>query len=145
MVLPNTNLLLYSINSDSMDHPKARAWWCDLLESQAPLGICTSVAFAFVRLSTSRHVFPSPLLVKEAFAYMNNWLEFPSVRLIDFEMEDLATAEKLLKHAGTGGNLVSDAQIAAVALRLRATVHSADSDFARFPGLQWQNPLDGGK
>ncbi|MGB0343819.1 MAG: TA system VapC family ribonuclease toxin [Coraliomargarita sp.] len=145
MVLPDANLLLYSVNSDSMDHPKARAWWSDLLESQTPVGICTSVAFAFVRLSTNRRVFASPLLLEEAFAYINNWLEFPSVRLIDFEMEDLATAERLLKHAGTGGNLVGDAQIAAAALRLRGTVHSADSDFTRFPGVKWHNPLDGEK
>lgn len=46
---------------------------------------------------------------------------------------------------GTGGNLVGDAQIAAVALRLRGTVHSADFDFACFLELPWHYPLDGPK
>lgn len=39
------------------------------------------------------------------------------------------------------GNLVSDAAIAALALEHGVPVVSADSDFARFPGLSWTNPL----
>lgn len=37
--------------------------------------------------------------------------------------------------------IVPDAHIAALALERQATVHSNDSDFDRFPGLQWHNPL----
>ena len=39
-----------------------------------------------------------------------------------------------------GANLV-DAQIAAIALHHRATVHTADQDFRRFPGLDCLFPL----
>jgi toxin-antitoxin system PIN domain toxin len=95
-----------------------------------------------VRLSTNRRVFPNPLPVKESFAYLANWLSFRSIRLVEADTADLATAEALLEAAGTGGNLVSDAQIAAAALRLDASVHSADADFGRFPGVKWFNPLD---
>jgi predicted nucleic acid-binding protein len=42
---------------------------------------------------------------------------------------------------GSGANLTTDAQIAAIATRHRATVHTADTDFARFPGVRWSNPL----
>ena len=78
------------------------------------------------------------------FAYLKNWLSFPSLQLVEAEFEDLTMTEKLLRDAGTGGNLVSDAQIAAAALRLKGTVHSADADFGRFDGVKWFNPLDAG-
>ncbi len=141
MILPDANLLLYSVNSDSLDHQCAFTWWSELIQSEAPIGIYTGVAFAFIRLSTNRRVFAQPLSVEEAFAYLNNWLSFPNVRWIEAELDDLATAETLLEAAGTGGNLVSDAQIATAALRLDATVYSADADFDRFPNLKWENPL----
>lgn len=142
MILPDANLLLYAVNTDSMDHPEALKWWQDLIESGAAIGLHTGVVFAFVRLSTNRRVFERPLTTQEAFAYLNNWLDFPAVSLIDAELEDLTTTEALLTTAGTAANLVSDAQIAAAALRLNGTVHSANADFARFPKVKWHNPLD---
>jgi predicted nucleic acid-binding protein len=47
----------------------------------------------------------------------------------------------LLSKAGTAGSLVTDAQIAALALEYGATVHTADTDFARFAKVDWENPL----
>ena len=40
-----------------------------------------------------------------------------------------------------GANLVTDAHIAALAMEYQAEVHSNDTDFSRFPGLRWRNPL----
>ena len=42
---------------------------------------------------------------------------------------------------GIAGNLTSDAHLAALAIEHGAQLCSADSDFARFPGLKWMNPL----
>ena len=50
-------------------------------------------------------------------------------------------ARKWLEAEGTGGSLTADAQIAAIATRHRGTVHTADTDFQRFPGVRWKNPL----
>jgi predicted nucleic acid-binding protein len=38
-------------------------------------------------------------------------------------------------------DLVPDAHLAALALEHGLTVYSTDGDFARFPGLAWENPL----
>jgi predicted nucleic acid-binding protein len=43
--------------------------------------------------------------------------------------------------AGTGGNLTSDAHLAALAIEHGAELCSSDTDFARFRGLKWRNPL----
>lgn len=39
------------------------------------------------------------------------------------------------------GNLVPDAQLAALAIEHGVQLASADTDFMRFPGLGWINPL----
>lgn len=60
---------------------------------------------------------------------------------MDMLAEDVHMALTLLKTAGTAGNLTTDAQIAAMALRLDAEVHTADLDFGRFPTVRFLNPL----
>jgi predicted nucleic acid-binding protein len=42
------------------------------------------------------------------------------------------------------GPLVMDAVLAALAVEHGATLCTTDSDFARFGGLKWRNPLDPG-
>jgi uncharacterized protein len=34
-----------------------------------------------------------------------------------------------------------DTQLAAIAMEHQAELQSNDADFARFPGLRWQNPM----
>jgi predicted nucleic acid-binding protein len=47
----------------------------------------------------------------------------------------------LLRELGTAGNLTTDVQLATYALENAATLCSSDTDFARFAGVVWQNPL----
>ena len=53
----------------------------------------------------------------------------------------LALFRQNLAVPGSNANLVPDAHIAALAMEYDAEVHSSDSDFTRFPGLRWRNPL----
>jgi predicted nucleic acid-binding protein len=39
------------------------------------------------------------------------------------------------------GNLVPDAALTALAIEHGVTLASTDTDFARFRGLRWENPL----
>jgi predicted nucleic acid-binding protein len=47
----------------------------------------------------------------------------------------------LLRSGDISADLVQDAHLAALAMENGLTLCSADSDFARFPGLRWENPL----
>lgn len=141
MILPDANLLLYAVNRDCPDHRKAFSWWRDTLEGGMPVRLTTGVVFAFVRLATNRRVFAHPLTTSEAFEYLENWREFSSVRLVENFPDDIGVVRELLESAGTAGTLVSDAQIAAIALRIGGCVHTVDDDFQRFPGVKWLNPL----
>ena len=42
---------------------------------------------------------------------------------------------------GSAGNLVSDAHLAAIAIEHGLEVCSADTDFARFTGVAWRDPI----
>ena len=48
---------------------------------------------------------------------------------------------KLLERSQSLGQLTSDASLAVYAIENRAMLCSNDADFARFPGLDWKNPL----
>ena len=54
-----------------------------------------------------------------------------------------STLFHLLRGLGTAGNLTTDAHLAALAMEYQATLLTTDADFARFPGLRWENPLAG--
>jgi hypothetical protein len=70
-------------------------------------------------------------------------LEQPVVKIPESVPDHIERVLGLLVDIGTAGNLVTDAQIAAVALEHDAVVHTVDADFMRFAGLRWLNPLTG--
>ena len=143
MILPDTNLLIYAHNWDDPRREKAARWWSECLSDTESVVLCSATIFAFVRITTSSRVFPNPLLVSQATAYVMSWLEQPVVQFAEIEYEDIRQALDFLQEAGTGGNLTTDAQIAALSLRLGAVVHTADTDYARFPRVRSFNPLAG--
>ena len=55
----------------------------------------------------------------------------------------LHTMRDLVSPLGLGGNITSDAYLAALAIEHGAELCSADNDFARFKRLRWRNPLVG--
>ena len=141
MIVPDANLLLYAYDSESPFHKEAARWWAKSLSEVEPVGLCPVVVFAFLRLATSARIFRRPLTAKEAGQRIASWRARPNVRLLVAGPNHVETVCRLLEKAGTAGNRVTDAQIAALALEYGGTVHSADSDFSRLPGVSWKNPL----
>ena len=72
---------------------------------------------------------------------MNAWLALDHVRLLAPHVTTLDRFFSLLEQLGTGGNLATDALIAATAMEYGGTVYSTDADFGRFEGIAWRNPL----
>jgi toxin-antitoxin system PIN domain toxin len=141
MILPDANLFLYAYDEDSSFHTEAVRWCERVLGGTEPVLLLPAVIFGFVRISTHAKVFENPLTVGEAAARVESWLSCHHVKIMDMLAEDVAMALTLLKAAGTAGNLTTDAQIAAMAIRLDAEVHTADLDFGRFPKVRFLNPL----
>ena len=141
MIVPDANLLLYAYDESSPFHERAKAWCEEVMSGPSPLTLLPAVVFGFVRIATHPRVFKDPFSVSEAADHVRSWLAMRHVQLHEMLSEDVACALSLLEAAGTAGNLTSDAQIAAVALRIDAEVHTADLDFGRFPKVRFLNPL----
>ena len=82
-----------------------------------------------------------PISPTVAIDTVNTWFESPNVETINPGTRHLDLFGRNLEAAGIGGNLVTDAHIAALAMEYQAEVHTNDRDFARFPGLRWRNPI----
>lgn len=143
MIVPDANLLLYAYDSSSRFHQPAASWWRSCLSGGEPVGLCGPVLFAFLRIGTSRRAFVSPLSIDEAAGHIRDWLDRSITEYLLTQESDVVQALSWLEAAGSGGDLTTDAQIAAIAHRHRATVHTADTDFDRFPDVRWRNPLIG--
>ena len=79
----------------------------------------------------------------EAVEHVRTWQAQPVVHILEPRADHVAQVLKLLETLGTAGNLVTDAQLAALALEHGAVLHTADADFLRFRGLRWFNPITG--
>jgi predicted nucleic acid-binding protein len=69
------------------------------------------------------------------------WLDHPQVQVVTPGEQHGAILFRLLETLCTAGNLTTDAHLAALAIEYQAEVASTDTDFARFRGLRWFNPL----
>ena len=143
MIVPDVNLLVYAYDADSRFHAVAKAWWQGCLSGGETVGLPGVVAFGFVRLVTSARVFTHPMTPAEAAGHVREWLARPGVEWLEPQADHLERVLSLLEALGTGGNQVTDAQIAALAMGANACLHTADADFLRVAGLQWLNPLTG--
>lgn len=141
MILPDLNLILYAYNRGSASHLPAKTWWETTLSNPRPVGLCWALMLGFIRLSTHRSVFKEPLSVSASCDEVRAWLAQPQVVILEPGQRHATILFDLLERLGTGGNLTTDAHLAALAIEHQCELHSTDSDFSRFPGLRWRNPL----
>ena len=80
-----------------------------------------------------------PLTV--AVEAVEDWLESPSVQILVPGDKHWSLFRRIVIEGQASGTLVSDAEIAALTIEYGGVLHTADRDFARFPGLKWVNPL----
>ena len=141
MIVPDVNLLLYAEVAAFTEHRAARRWWERVLSGADEVALTPVTVFGFVRIATNPRIFDPPLPVAAALDRVMTWLAQPNVRAVVPGPRHLEIAFRLLRDLGSARNLTTDAQLAAFAIELGATLHSNDTDFARFPGLTWTNPL----
>ena len=143
MILPDANLILYAHNEADPEHDAALRWWRSLLAGPEEVGIPVAVVLAFLRLSTSPRVLDRPLTAAQSCDCIVTWFRSRFVRSITPGGGHVEELLREIRQVGVAGNLTTDAHLAALAREYRAEIHSADVDFARFPGIRWRNPLRG--
>ncbi len=141
MILVDANLLIYAVNQDAPMNRRAKPWLESVLSGKETVGLSWNVLLAFLRLTTRPGLFRRPLPVDTAFDLVASWLDQTPATIVHPGPRHLSVLRELLQPMGTGGNLTSDAHLAAVAIEHGAELCSSDTDFARFPSLKWRNPL----
>ena len=141
MIIPDINLLIYAHNAADPQHAPAKEWWESSINGSVPVGLPWIVMGGFIRLMTHSRVLENPMAVTEATDGVRSWLDQSSVIVLEPGKNFPVIFFHFLEELGTGGNLTTDAHIAALAVEKQAEVHSCDADFSRFAGLSWKNPI----
>jgi uncharacterized protein len=142
MILLDANLLVYAYAPGSPHHRPARKWLESVLTAPPKVGLAWPTLLAFVRLIGNPRVVQNPVPLSRSWSCVRQWLALPQV------WTPLATSrhEQVITELLAGESrvdLASDAHLAALAIEHGLTLCSADRDFARFPGLRWEDPLPG--
>ena len=141
MIVPDINLLVYAYNDGAPHHQAAKRWWEGLVNGVERVGVPWAVSTGFVRVMTHPRALLTPISAADAIAHVSDWFQYAHITPINPSAEHLTHLRQCLDAACVGGNLVTDAHVAALAMEYQAEVHSNDSDFGRFSGLRWRNPL----
>jgi uncharacterized protein len=139
--LPDVNLLLYAADESSVYYKRASSWLETALSSAETVAFTWAALLGFIRVSTNPAIFEEPREAEEALDLVDGWLAQPCSTLVHPTDRHSAVLRELLAPLGAAGNLTSDAYLAALAIEHGATLYSGDSDFSRFSGLRWVDPL----
>jgi uncharacterized protein len=140
-VLVDANLLLFAVDSTSPFHDRARGWLTQHLNGARRVGFPWQTLGAFLRIATHPRAFEQPLPPATASELVEAWLAADVAWVPEPGPRYGEILGDLVRRYHVGGNLVPDAQLAALALENGLAVCSADSDFARFREVGWENPL----
>jgi len=141
LILIDVNLLVYASIDDFPQHRTARDWLHRQLGGMPRVGLPWPCLLGFLRVVTNRRVFVRALSTGEAWSQVVDWLGCEVVWIPQPTERHPGILGQLLALPGIRAELVPDAHLAALAIEHGLTLCSTDGDFARFPGLRWENPL----
>lgn len=141
MILVDANLLVYAANTAAPEHERAKRWLDGRLNSPAPVGLPWPSLLAFVRLTTSPVVMSKPISPAAAWRQVEEWMECECAWAPLPGDDHAHVLRAFLELDWMTSRLVPDAHLAALAIEHGLTCCSTDADFARFPGLKWENPM----
>lgn len=141
MIVVDANLLIYAGNRSAVEHERARSWLDDRLSGPARVGLPWPSLLAFMRILTNPAAVRHPRRPAEAWTQVQEWLGSDAAWIPLPGERHAEVLGGLLTNPLMTSRLVGDAHLAALAIEHGLTLCSTDGDFAKFPGLKWENPL----
>ena len=140
MIAVDTNVLIYAHRGETAWHEAARTRLVTLAEGPVRWGLPVFCVTEFMRVVTHGRVFNPPSSVSQAAMFIENLLAAPTCELVRPGAEFLDLLMEIARQSDARGNLMFDAQIAALWLEYGIdTVLTNDRDFGRFDSLQVQS------
>jgi len=141
MDLPDVNVLIYAHREDAPEHDKCAAWLTSLAAGGVPFALSSVTLGGFLRIVTNPRIFKPATPMDLALAFCRQLLARPTAAFLQPGHRHWEIMVDLIERSGVRGAMVSDAYLAALAIEHACDLVTTDSDFARFPGLRWRNPL----
>ncbi len=140
-MIVDANILLYAEDASSPHHELALRWLTEALNGEVRIGLPWSSLLAFVRIRTNPRAYAHPLDPDTAWSRVTDWLSAPTAWVPSPTERHADVLGNLVRHHQLRGPALPDAHLAALAIEHGVGICSADTDFARFDGLRWTNPL----
>jgi toxin-antitoxin system PIN domain toxin len=142
VIVIDANLLIYSYDVKSADHRKSATWLAGVLSGTEAVGLPWPCICAFVRVVTNRKLGGMRVTAEAALGVVEEWRQSPNAQVLVPGDRHWSLFRRMVAEGQASGALVSDAEIAALTIEYGGVLHTADRDFARFPGLRLVNPLE---
>lgn len=139
----DANVLLYATNRHDPRRDAMAAWLRSALNGATRVGLPWQTLAAFLRISTNPRAAQRPLTPEEACERVRGWMSAPAAWIPVATDRHGDVLMDLVRRHRLAGPIISDAQLAALAIEHGVPVCSTDGDFARFPEITWLNPLAG--
>ncbi|MDQ3782164.1 MAG: PIN domain-containing protein [Actinomycetota bacterium] len=140
-MIVDANILLFARNVDDPRHDRARGWLEAALNGETRVGFPWQTVGAFLRIATNPRAFTDPLGADEAWTQVEQWLDAPRAWVPHPTPQYRSVLGRLMRSHDVRGPLVTDAQLAALAIDHGVALISTDTDFARFADLRWIDPI----
>jgi toxin-antitoxin system PIN domain toxin len=142
MRLVDANLLIYARSSDAPQSPAAQRWLDSQLSGGARIGLPWQSLLAFMRILSNPRIVQRPQPLPDLWAQVETWVSAQAAWIPVPTPRHQEVFSQLISTI-TSANLIPDAHLAALAIEHGLILCTADRGFARFPGLRWENPLEG--
>ncbi len=136
MIAVDTNVLIYAHRLETDLNAAARAELVRLAEGTEPWALPVFCLIEFMRVVTHRRVFNPPSTIAQAMDFINGIVAAPTCHVALPGADFLRHLETTARRADARGNLMFDAQIAALCREHGiAAILTNDRDFERFDRL----------
>ena len=139
-MLIDASILLYAVDATSPHQRKTAQWLSDQLSGDKRVGFPWQSIVAFVRIATHPRAAWQPLTPDQAWSYVADWLAADVAWVPTPTEQHGRILAGLITDYQLRGNVVADAELAALAIEHGLTICSADTDFARFREVDWLDP-----
>jgi uncharacterized protein len=148
MISFDTNLLLYSLNKDCVEHKAARAFFASLPAAPGTVAICELVLVELYVLLRNPAVLKNPLAAADVTSIIQTFRQHPSWALIDYPGDTANVMEDVWRFAAQPNisrRIVFDARLALTLLHHGVTEFATRNDkhFTVFGFSRVWNPLSG--
>lgn len=133
--LPDVNVWLALVDENHARHNKAKEYWEE--QSRPKIAFCRVTELGFLRLSTRKDVLSRPLTRVEAWDIYRRYRMEAGVAFIEDSSEIDAQFRMLSCAEDFPHRLWTDSYLAALADYRNCRVVSFDTDFKRFPSIDF--------